>query len=201
MEKLEKKIKLDRRAVRSKRLILGALRELLLEKGYKKITVTDIVERADIGRATFYAHFEDKEDLGRYLFEQLMLQIEQEIQDILDDGDTKACVSQTLLPSRALFRIAEEKHLWFKMNADHPEIGLGMLVKPLVRRLRNQVLEMGVSLSSDKIPLQIAATYLVSALVSLLTDWVMDDMPSPPETMDRAYQSLAEPTLMLLFDL
>ena len=79
MEKLEKKIKLDRRAVRSKRLILGALRELLLEKGYKKITVTDIVERADIGRATFYAHFEDKEDLGRYLFDQLMLQIEQEI--------------------------------------------------------------------------------------------------------------------------
>ncbi|MCP4368162.1 MAG: TetR family transcriptional regulator, partial [Deltaproteobacteria bacterium] len=69
----------DRRAIRSKRLIIEALRELILEKDYKKISVSDIVKRADIGRATFYAHFEDKEDLGKFFFSQLMAQIEMEI--------------------------------------------------------------------------------------------------------------------------
>ena len=76
--KKEPQVKLDRRAVRSKRLIIEAWRELVLEKEYKKITVSDIVGRADIGRATFYAHFEDKEDLGRFIFNKLLQQIEAE---------------------------------------------------------------------------------------------------------------------------
>ncbi len=200
METQGKSVKPDRRAVRSKRLILGALRELVLEKDYKKISVSDIVERADIGRATFYAHFEDKEDLGRFMFGQLMAQIEQEIQEILDEGGYPAGVPQTLLPSLALFRIAAEKHKWFKMNAEHPEFGLVMLVNPLITRLEKQVEIMGLFIVSDEITLHIAATFLVSALVSLLTSWVLGDMPESPEEMDRMYQALAAPTLNRLFD-
>lgn len=48
-----------RSAVRSRRLIRTALLELLHEKPFEKITVTDIVKRADINRSTFYAHYPD----------------------------------------------------------------------------------------------------------------------------------------------
>lgn len=48
-----------RSAVRSRRLIRGAFQELLKEKPFEKITVTDIVNRADINRSTFYAHYTD----------------------------------------------------------------------------------------------------------------------------------------------
>lgn len=48
-----------RSAVRSRRLIRSAFLELLREKAYEKITVTDIVTRADINRSTFYAHYPD----------------------------------------------------------------------------------------------------------------------------------------------
>ena len=48
-----------RSAVRSRRLINQAFLELLQEKPFEKITVTDIVKRADINRSTFYAHYPD----------------------------------------------------------------------------------------------------------------------------------------------
>ena len=46
-------------AIRSRRMIQHALVELLQEKELDKITVTDIVTRADINRGTFYAHYAD----------------------------------------------------------------------------------------------------------------------------------------------
>lgn len=52
-----------RSAVRSRRLIRGAFQELLREKPLEKITVTDIVNRADINRSTFYAHYPDVKGL------------------------------------------------------------------------------------------------------------------------------------------
>jgi AcrR family transcriptional regulator len=53
----------DRRVRRTRGLLHRALRELILEKGYDRITVQDILDRADVGRSTFYAHFQGKDDL------------------------------------------------------------------------------------------------------------------------------------------
>ncbi|WP_240999879.1 helix-turn-helix domain-containing protein, partial [Streptomyces sp. Tu 4128] len=53
----------DRRTRRSRRALGAALVELVLERGFTALTVEDITERADVARATFYAHFRDKEDL------------------------------------------------------------------------------------------------------------------------------------------
>ena len=50
----------DARIRRTYRLLLGALTELLAEKPFDDIRVTDLCERADIHRSTFYDHFEDK---------------------------------------------------------------------------------------------------------------------------------------------
>ena len=58
-----------RSAVRSRRLIRTALLELLQEKKFEKITVTDIVKRADINRSTFYAHYPDVMGLLEELME------------------------------------------------------------------------------------------------------------------------------------
>ena len=51
-------------ATRSRHLIKQAYGELLNEKDHSKISVTDIVERANISRGTFYAHYLDVYDLG-----------------------------------------------------------------------------------------------------------------------------------------
>lgn len=58
----EKKHK-NRQAIRSRSMLQEALVDLLKEKPYQKITITEITERADLARPTFYAHFETKDDL------------------------------------------------------------------------------------------------------------------------------------------
>src|SRR5438105_6251027 len=53
----------DRRVQRTRQLLQDALISMMIEKGYEATTVQDIIDRANVGRATFYAHFADKETL------------------------------------------------------------------------------------------------------------------------------------------
>jgi AcrR family transcriptional regulator len=53
----------DRRIRRTRALLQDALIAMVIEKGYEATTVQDIIDRADVGRSTFYAHFADKETL------------------------------------------------------------------------------------------------------------------------------------------
>ncbi|MGH8890531.1 MAG: TetR/AcrR family transcriptional regulator [Acidothermaceae bacterium] len=55
--------KVDRRVRRSIAALQKALIELALEKGYQATTIEDITNRADVARATFYAHYSDKQAL------------------------------------------------------------------------------------------------------------------------------------------
>ena len=62
----------DRRVARTKRLLDNALLSLIEERGYAATTVADIAERADVGRATFYLHYHDKEELLAESLERLL---------------------------------------------------------------------------------------------------------------------------------
>src|SRR5262245_65774233 len=61
----------DRRVRRTRELLRVALLELIQEQGYDRITVQDILDRADIGRSTFYAYYRDKDDLLRAGFKDI----------------------------------------------------------------------------------------------------------------------------------
>ena len=53
----------DRRVRRTQKSLHQALIALLLEKNYDTITVQEVLDRADVGRSTFYAHFQSKDEL------------------------------------------------------------------------------------------------------------------------------------------
>ncbi len=61
----------DRRQTKTRKAVFKAFVELLEEKGYPSITIQDIIDRADIGRSTFYSHFETKDDLLNVLCENI----------------------------------------------------------------------------------------------------------------------------------
>ena len=66
---------MDRRQRKTREAIFSAFTALLSEKDLGQITVGDIIERADIGRATFYAHFETKEFLLKEMCRELFCHI------------------------------------------------------------------------------------------------------------------------------
>ncbi len=66
--------KLDPRVKRTRRLILRSFEDLLAEKGFETISVQDVTDKAEINRATFYAHFPDKYALLDYSISQMFKQ-------------------------------------------------------------------------------------------------------------------------------
>lgn len=66
---------MDRRQKKTREAIFKAFSELLSKKQYSQITVGEIIERADVGRATFYTHFETKDFLLKKLCEELFCHI------------------------------------------------------------------------------------------------------------------------------
>jgi len=70
-------VKEDRRTLKTKKLLANALKELILEKEYKAITIQEIIDRANVGRSTFYTHYESKEQLllGNINFQESLVDV------------------------------------------------------------------------------------------------------------------------------
>ena len=66
---------MDRRQRKTREAIFSAFTQLLSQKDYNQITVGDIIETADVGRATFYSHFETKDFLLKEFCEELFCHI------------------------------------------------------------------------------------------------------------------------------
>ena len=68
------KEKIDPRVKRTRKLLLDAHRELVKEIGISNLSIQKITDRAMLNRATFYAHFNNLEDLTRYVVSQTFLE-------------------------------------------------------------------------------------------------------------------------------
>lgn len=94
-------------AIRSKRLINEALADLLQEKPLDKITVTDVVNRADINRGTFYAHYKDIPDVVDHLIQQtfdtIRSAVDQQTDSITDVGEKLLSTIQSILEEDLFF--------------------------------------------------------------------------------------------------
>jgi AcrR family transcriptional regulator len=100
----------DRRVRRTRALLHRALIELMVERAYDRITVRDILARADVGRSTFYAHYRDKDDL-------LLRSSTDYLRAALAAAEPDADAPDLLAPVRTLFELA----------AGHPEIYRALL--------------------------------------------------------------------------
>jgi AcrR family transcriptional regulator len=78
----------DRRIERTQQLLRGALRSLIQEKSFEALTVQEIIDRANIGRATFYSHFDNKDDLLASGFEDLRASLKARQRDAFSRGHT-----------------------------------------------------------------------------------------------------------------
>ncbi len=178
----------DRRVRRTKQRLNDALESLIIEKGSDKITVQDLIDRADVGRSTFYAHYETKDDLlvsWTELADDMELHMAQEQTD-----------AGSIMPSLALFRhLGEHHHLYKAMLGGR---GIDIVTEMIHSKLLGHatlVLERRPDTSDQTtIPIEVRAAFLASSLLALLTWWLDNDMPYPPESMDQMYHELTKTT-------
>jgi AcrR family transcriptional regulator len=188
--KIEEK---DRRVRRTRQLLHQALMSLILEKPYHAISVQDILDRADVGRSTFYAHFQDKDNLFRYGFERMLDALAQHI-----DAHEQEATDSHYFPSLALFQHVQENQQLFKALIGGQ--GIELLLKhgqnALSQRIENH-LERHVREGREvSIPLPVLSYYLAGSLITLLKWWLDNRMSYTPERMDEIYQQLALPGVL-----
>jgi AcrR family transcriptional regulator len=175
----------DRRVRRTRGAILAALAGLMQEKGYDAVTVADIIDRADIGRSTFYTHFTDK----RHVLDASLGELATFLR-----GQRTATPNQIFGFSLALFEHAHEQRPLLRAL-------LGRRGSAVVRRRIETILaelvreEIGTSTDdAATVPAEIIVDYVVGAYMALLARWLDDDRYSP-RTMDAAFRQLVLPGL------
>lgn len=71
---------IDPRVVRTRRLLINALTELIVDQGYERITIREIVQKAEVNRSTFYLHFLDKQDSLTQMQDDLLNELRQSLE-------------------------------------------------------------------------------------------------------------------------
>ena len=98
---------LDRRQRKTRAAIFKALRTLMEQKQYSAITVQEIIDEANIGRSTFYAHFETKDDLLRSLCGEIFYHV---FTDLLpQEEDALDCKNLELKLGHILYHLKENQ--------------------------------------------------------------------------------------------
>lgn len=177
--------KLDRRVQRTHHLLHKALIELIMEKSYEQITVQDILDRANIGRATFYAHFTDKDDLLLHGLGEEQFDIRHYL-----DEEALAVDEDKLLPTYAIFRHVQQVQPLYKAMLGSQGVELVKLVfhKHLIHMAEQRLKRHAPALS---LPVPVVAHYLAGALMALLMWWLDQGLPHSPAEMDTMVQQLA----------
>jgi AcrR family transcriptional regulator len=188
-----KAAKEDRRSRRTRQLLGAALVELMLEKRYDTITVQDILDRADVGRSTFYAHYTDKEDLVISEIARVIHQLELYTSE-MGHGHVG------LLPSLAFFHhVYEHRRL---MQAFIWGRGAETLIRDFQARVSQLVTENLSSMTGDKItfsvPVSVVANFMASTLLMLIQWWIEENMRHSPDEIDVMFQKLVMPSLLAL---
>ncbi len=188
-----KKVQMDRRVQRTRQLLQDALLALILEKGYAAITVQDILDRANLGRSTFYTHYRDKEDLLVSEFEHLKEMFEE--YDAHASTDKHKPGTGTPSPSLAFFRHAEEQHQLYKamVGKQGGEVVQKYLYQYFYELMKNHLNRQMVSTRNLAVPGEILVHYFVSSFLALLTWWLDHDMPYPAERMEEIFETLILP--------
>jgi AcrR family transcriptional regulator len=186
----------DRRVARSRRALKEALTDLILERGYESVTVQDVIDRADVGRSTFYAHFLDKDDLLMAILADLEMPGPDTSRWTPDDP----AFGWTL----ELFRHFGSGKRLFKAVASGQSSALARA--ETTRRLedlaRAELSRLQAARKLDPFRLETVVRFLVGTFIGFMDWWMREENEHlSPEQVDRAFRSLVLPGVANVLEL
>ena len=186
----------DRRVRRTQKLLHGALISLVLEKKYDSITIQEILDRADIGRSTFYAYFKGKDEL--------LISGIHELRNTLDSAMQSARSSAKRHQAVVGFSLAMFQHA-----SEYREVYHALLNTrgwPIVRERLEKMFDeiiwreckaeiQRLQKSDSDVPVDLFVHYLTSAYFAVLTWWLGRRSRLTPLQINEIFRSLVLPTV------
>jgi AcrR family transcriptional regulator len=173
----------------------------ILERKYESITVQEILDRANVGRSTFYMHYGDKDEL--------LLGGLQNVRDLLQSAQTAATASLGKSYEKIIgFSLAMFEHVYEYRSVNRALLGSN--AEAVVRRYIHSALvsvvdqevksELGKPKRGNcKVSPELLTHFVVSTFISVMTFWLNTRNPIPPAEIDVAYRRLVLPSLAAIF--
>jgi AcrR family transcriptional regulator len=165
------------RIERTQQALLHSLMDLIVEQGYDRTTVEDILRRADVGRTAFYSHFENKQDLLLNRFSTIPW---------IRRGPDGA------LDATFLFgHLADERELVTALRTSPAfDNAIATLQQTLLVTF-TQLLQDEPATRYSELDRQLTAQALTGALMQLVLWWIESGMPESPATMANWFRQFA----------
>lgn len=174
---------IDKRSIQTKKIIKDALLDLIKEKGFNEISVTDLTKRANINRGTFYTHYADKYDLLEQVEEELIKEIQNHTQNV----ESLDLLSMDLINEPTPFTIKLLEYV--KDNASFIKSILGPKGDPMFRIKLKKLIRSNLFVKqlSNKyspenmlVPEEYFISYMLSAHLGVIIHWLENDIEKSP---------------------
>lgn len=186
--------KTDRRVQRTRELLQKSLIDLINERGYESITIQDIVDRANIGRTTFYLHYDSKDEL--------LMSCHDAIISEFHIGARHLSREQFLSRDAPAGMIAAYQHLHEKQALLY-SIFQGRDSLSILRQIRDwNAQQLQANLRSvfveteSTIPFDLLANYLAGAQIAMLQWWLEKRRTHTPESVAHTFHRLQRAAIL-----
>lgn len=178
---------MDRRQQKTRKAIFEAFIELLSRKSYDKITVTEIIEKANVGRATFYAHFETKDALLEGLCEELF----NHIIDTAKHHNHVHNLSNESIFCHLLHHLQENDYnVLTLLSCDSHDLFLRYFKNSLNELIATHYQK---EISQSDLPSDFLINHISSSFVEMTFWWIKNNMKLSPEQLDQYFKAIIEP--------
>ncbi|MEM9188321.1 MAG: TetR/AcrR family transcriptional regulator [Myxococcota bacterium] len=172
----------ERRRLRTRRDLLRATGELLVERGYEDLKIQDITDRADVARATFYVHFQHKQEA---VWAVLVERFESFVGMMRADESLDVRERRHTRWVRIVEYAAAERPLLLVLLGDKGHPTLRKYVSDYLGAVLRAEIESGRVPRTADVPVVFEARFYVGAIMEVIDGWLRDDpRPEPTELAD-----------------
>ena len=187
---------MDRRQLKTRDAIFEAFGYLLSKKSFSQITVQDIIDKANIGRTTFYAHFETKDKLLKELCIDMFTHV---FSDSLSTEDThdfsKDAGKPHTIITHILYHLLDNKrNIVGILTFESGELFYGFF-KQFFNELTSKQLISGRTWKEKEIPTDFIINHISSSFVGMVQWWLDNKLQQTPEQLSNYFMSVIEPIL------
>lgn len=187
---------MDRRQKKTREAIFKAFTELLAQQNYNSISVQQIIEAANVGRTTFYAHFETKDYLLKDLCEELFGHIIDTAMGYPHGHNHKYCGLESDSVFLHLIRHLQDndRNILALLSSENNEIFIKYFKSNLKKLIITQYADKYLPVSAS-LPEDFLVNHISSSFVETVQWWLTRKMTETPEKITEYFLSVIEPVL------